>query len=78
MEISGELFDRAKETAQDEPTTLPSLIEQGLRQVLEGRRRSPEFELRDASVDGEGLAPEFREGIWERNRDASDYWRVLE
>lgn len=71
VEVTDELLDRAKEAAQRDGTTLRSLVEEGLRLVVEKRRRPSSFALRDASVDGEGLAPEFRDGSWEGLREAT-------
>lgn len=69
IELSDALATRAREVARQEGTTLRALVEDGLRQVLEARRQ-PRFELRDAAVDGRGLQPEFRDGGWDRIRDA--------
>ena len=64
------LIDEAKEAAREDDTTLTALIEAGLRMVLEHRKRSGRFVLRDASVDGNGRQPDFRGAGWERVRDA--------
>lgn len=64
------LIDEAKEAAREDDTTLTALIEAGLRMVLEHRKRSGRFVLRDASVDGNGPQPDFRGAGWERVRDA--------
>ena len=70
IEIPDELLVAAKAHAARERTTLRALVETGLRSAL-GRRSSPErFRLRDASVGGHGLQPEFQTGGWERLRDA--------
>lgn len=70
IEIADELLDRAKETARKEKTTLRSLVEEGLRKAVAQRRRPAGFTLRDASVDGQGLAPEYRGASWQKIRDA--------
>lgn len=69
IELSDALAARAREVAAREGTTLRALVEDGLRQVLATRRR-PRFQLRDASVGGAGLQPEFRDAGWDRIRDA--------
>lgn len=51
-------------------TTLKALIEQGLRLVLAEKRDGPRFRLRDASVGGKGLNPEFKDASWQKVRDA--------
>ena len=71
MEISDALADQAKAVARREETTLRALIEAGLRQVLRDRQRRSRFQLRDASFGGRGLQPEFRDGDWQRIRDAT-------
>lgn len=52
-------------------TTLRALIEAGLRQFLRNPWRRARFRLRDASFAGRGLQPEFREGDWQRIREAA-------
>lgn len=59
VEISDPMLTLAKETAHREGTTLRSLIEEGLRLALERRQGGKRFRLRDASVDGQGIRPEF-------------------
>lgn len=71
IQIPDVLLAEAKELAAREGTTLRALVESGLRSVV-GRRlhgRDARFQLRDASVDGRGLRPEFRDASWERVRD---------
>lgn len=69
IEISDPLFRRAKDIATREGTSLRALVEQGLRQVLQERETTGAFRLRDASFQGEGLAPVLRDASWERIRD---------
>jgi hypothetical protein len=71
VEISDALAQQARALAAREKTTLRALIEAGLRHVLRERRQKRRFELRDASFRGNGLQPEFREGDWQRIRDAA-------
>ena len=59
VELSPTLLAEAKALAEREKTTLRALIEQGLRQVLDGKRERKPFKLRDLSVKGGGLTPEF-------------------
>lgn len=68
IEISDALLEAARARAQQEGTTLRSLVEEGLRHVLEDASRAEGFTLRDASVPGRGLDPEVREGRWETVR----------
>lgn len=69
IEISDAILERAKAVAAREGTTLRALVEDGLRQVLRNRRSAP-FQLRDASVGGNGLTREFAGAGWDRIRDA--------
>ena len=69
IEISDAILERAKAVAAREGTTLRALVEDGLRQILRNRR-SGAFQLRDASVGGNGLTPEFSDAGWDRIRDA--------
>jgi hypothetical protein len=71
VEISDPLLQEAREVAARENTTLRALIESGLREVLDRRKRSTRFRLRDASVKGTGLRPEFRDANWARIREES-------
>ncbi|MCZ7537651.1 MAG: type II toxin-antitoxin system VapB family antitoxin [Acidimicrobiia bacterium] len=71
VEISDALAREAKTVARREKTTLRALIESGLRQLLRERRRGAAFRLRDASFEGGGLQPEFRDADWQRFRDAA-------
>jgi len=71
VEIPDPLAEEAKAVARRDKTTLRALIETGLRQVLRERRRRVSFRLRDASFGGRGLQAEFREGDWQRIREAT-------
>lgn len=70
VEIADPLLAAARRAAATRGTTLRALIEAGLRRVLEEQSREAPFELRDVSFGGDGLAPEFVEGGWQRIRDA--------
>jgi hypothetical protein len=69
VEIPDSLFAEAKRLAEKENTTLRAVIEQGLRRVLADHKGTPAFKLRDGSVGGNGLTPEFRSATWEQIRD---------
>jgi hypothetical protein len=73
IDIPAHLLSEAKEVAARDGTTLRALVESGLRTVIDRRRRGRDerFRLRDASVDGRGLQPEFRAADWDRIRDAT-------
>lgn len=69
IDIADALAELAKQVAAEEGTTLRSLVEEGLRRVLEERGGRREFQLRKASFKGKGLRPEVKDGSWERIRD---------
>ena len=64
IEIADAVLIEAKEVASREKTTLRALVEEGLRQVVEKRKRAPEFRLRDVSFGGNGLRPEMDGQSW--------------
>ena len=72
IEIADGLARTAKACAAEENITLNSLIERGLRLVLRADSQRDGLKLRDASVDGRGLQPPYREAEWARIR-ASAY-----
>ncbi|MGQ0530122.1 MAG: DUF2191 domain-containing protein [Panacagrimonas sp.] len=70
IEISDPLFTRARRYAKREGMTLRAVVEMGLRRVIEDKPATSGFKLRDASVKGEGLQPEFENATWEQIRAA--------
>lgn len=68
VEISDALLDEARRVARREKTTLRSLVEQGLRRVLQERRAHAVFRLKKASFRGRGLQPDMADAGWERIR----------
>lgn len=70
IEISDDLAREAKAHAASENITLRELFERGLRMAIRVDREAPGFTLRDASVDGDGLEPEFQGADWARIREA--------
>ena len=70
IEISDDLAREAKAHAAKENITLRELFERGLRMAIKADRESAGFTLRDASVDGHGLEPEFEGADWPRIREA--------
>ena len=69
IELPEALFAKAKRYARAHGTTLKALIEQGLRLKLAEKGDAKPFKLRDASVKGNGVDPEFRDAAWEQLRD---------
>jgi Arc/MetJ family transcription regulator len=70
IEISDPLFARARRYAKREGLTMRAVVEMGLRRVIEDKPAGTGFKLRDASVSGEGLQPEFQGASWEQIRAA--------
>jgi hypothetical protein len=71
IEIADPLFERARQMADRDGTTLRALVEEGLRRVLDEKATSRPFKLRDGSFKGgKGFAPEFADGDWSRIRRA--------
>lgn len=69
IELSRALFLRAKKLARERRTTLRSLVEEGLRRVLD-EPRVP-FRMEDLSFRGDGLVAGLDETDWDRIRDRS-------
>jgi len=70
IEISDSLLEEARKLAAREGTTVRSLVEQGLRQVVAERKRRDAFKLRKASFKGHGLQAQFAGATWEQIREA--------
>ncbi len=69
VDISDPLFESAKRLAERQGVTMRSLIEEGLRSVLQAHRAAPRrFVLRDASFAGDGLASGIELGDWSQLR----------
>ena len=69
VELPDRLLQEAKRTALKEGTTVRALIEQGLRTVLDDRKQSGGFHLRDASFRGDGLVVGRSLRDWNAVRD---------
>jgi hypothetical protein len=70
IELPEPLFAQARRFADAHGMTMKALIEQGLRKVMAEKKEEPKFKLRDGSVGGNGLTPEFQNATWEQIRDA--------
>jgi Arc/MetJ family transcription regulator len=71
IHIADSLFREARRIARREHTTLRALVEEGLRQVITGRRgrRNQRFRLRKASFKGRGLQPHLAGATWDQILD---------
>ena len=70
IELPDSLFAQARRHADAHGMTMKALIEQGLRAVMAEKKEEAPFKLRDGSVGGNGLTPEFQNASWEQIRDA--------
>ena len=70
IEIADDLARKAKAHATGENITLRALIERGLRMAMRASEKG-RFTLRDASVGGRGLQPDYRDADWTHLRAAA-------
>ena len=69
VELPDSLLREAKRVALRERTTVRALIERGLRTVIDHRRPTGRFALRQASFRGDGLAAGTSLRDWDAIRD---------
>jgi hypothetical protein len=70
IELPDPLFAQARRYASARKMTMKAMIEQGLRKVMAEKKSEQPFKLRDGSVGGNGLTPEFQNATWEQLRHA--------
>ncbi len=72
VELPDDLVMEAKRYAARYDLTLRAVIENGIRLTLRAEKGTHvPFRLRDASVGGSGLQPEFRDEAWPTMRQAA-------
>jgi hypothetical protein len=71
VEIPDSLLREAKKIASAEGMTVKALIGEGLRRIIDERKRTSPFRLRKATFKGEGLQPHVVGSPWERIRDTA-------
>jgi len=71
IQIPDSLLKEARKLANEEHTTLKSLMEEGLRRVISDHKRRGSFKLRKATFRGKGLHPHLKGTTWEHIRDIS-------
>lgn len=71
VDISDALHEAARKAAAAESTTIKALIEEGLRKVLDDRKRNKPFRLRNAAFTGRGLHPDLEGVSWDKIREIS-------
>lgn len=70
IDIADDLLLRAKQEAKASQTTLRSLIEAGLREILGRSSASKQKPVEPVTYRGEGLQPEFKGKGWDAMREA--------
>jgi hypothetical protein len=71
VDLPDELVHEVQRIARDQHRTMRSVMEEALRTTIAKYQRTQVFELPDASVDGKGLQPEFRDASWDELRAAA-------
>ena len=69
IEIADTLLKDAKRVATRDGVTLRTLVESGLRQELDQRKRPTTFRLRRAAFKGKGMQAGARGLSWDRLRE---------
>ena len=71
VDLPDELLLEVQRIAREQNRTMRSVLEEALRSTIAKYQQAQMFELPDASVDGNGLRPAFRDGDWEELRAAA-------
>ena len=71
IDISDSILLKAKQLAREQNVTLRSLIEEGLRKIIEVRSARRPCQVHPITFRGEGLSPEFQGASWAQIRDAA-------
>lgn len=70
IELPDALFAQARRFADAHDMTMKAMVEEGLRKVMASSKPGKPFRLRDGSVNGNGMTPEFQAMTWEQKIDA--------
>jgi hypothetical protein len=71
VDLPDELLLEVQRIAREQKRTMRSVMEEALRAAIAKYQRAQAFELPDASVDGNGLQPAFRDADWDELRAAA-------
>jgi len=71
VDLPDELLLEVQRIAREQKRTMRSVMEEALRATIDKYQRAQAFELPDASVDGNGPQPAFRDAGWEDLRSAA-------
>ncbi|RME65288.1 MAG: DUF2191 domain-containing protein [Nitrospirae bacterium] len=69
VDIADGLFEEAKKIIKREKTTMKALIEEGLRRVINEKKRQRRFRLKKVTFKGRGLQADLKGGSWEQIRN---------
>lgn len=69
VDIADGLFEEAKKIIKREKTTMKALIEEGLRRVINEKKRQRRFRLKKVTFKGKGLQADLQGGSWEQIRN---------
>ncbi|HNP59159.1 MAG TPA: hypothetical protein PK331_03455 [Gordonia sp. (in: high G+C Gram-positive bacteria)] len=72
FDLPEDLINEVKRVADTQRRTPSALVTEGLIAVLDRcRRQEPVYRLPDASVDGDGVVPEFASVTWQELRSVA-------
>jgi hypothetical protein len=71
VHIVDALLEEARKIAAQEQTTVKAMIEEGLRRIIDDRKRKKTFRLRKVTFKGNGLQPDIAGASWEKIREIS-------
>jgi Bacterial antitoxin of type II TA system, VapB len=71
VDLPDELLLEVQRIAREQKRTMRSVMEEALRAAIAKYQRAQAFEMPDASVDGNGLQPTFRDADWDELRAAA-------
>jgi len=69
IDLSDNLFVRARQLAHKEHKTLRALVEEGLTLALDEYERRSSPKIKPVVFGGQGLSDEFRQASWPRLRE---------
>jgi hypothetical protein len=69
VHIPDTVLKEARKIASQEQTTVKALIEEGLRHIIDDRKRKKSFRLRKVTFKGDGLKTDIAGASWEKIRD---------
>lgn len=71
VHIPDTLLEEARKIAVQEQTTVKALLEEGLRRIIDDRKRKKTFRLRKVTFKGNGLQPDIAGASWQKIREMS-------